>query len=149
MAVTLPTRAAFAYWHTVPTRWSDHDQLGHVNNTRFYTFDEDARLAYFGELWKDDPRFWKDYGFILARLECDFVAQLRHPAQVEIGFRIAGLGGSSFRTEAMMLHGEQVVAVTRGVLVWFDYQVQKPLRIPESVRAQVRARELVAPVESG
>lgn len=148
MAVSLPPRSAFAYWVTVPTRWSDHDQLGHVNNTRFYTFDEDARLAYFGELWKDDPRFWKDYGFILARLECDFIAQLRHPAAVEIGFRIAGLGGSSFRTEAVMFDGERVVAVTRGVLVWFDYQAQKPLRIPDAVRAQVRAREVQPPEEA-
>jgi acyl-CoA thioester hydrolase len=148
MAVSLPPRSAFAYWVKVPTRWSDHDQLGHVNNTRFYTFDEDARLAYFGELWKDDPRFWKDYGFILARLECDFIAQLRHPATVEIGFRIAGLGGSSFRTEAVMFDGERVVAVTRGVLVWFDYQAQKPLRIPDAVRAQVRAREAQPPEEA-
>lgn len=148
MAVTLPERSDFAYWHSVQTRWSDHDQLGHVNNTRFYTFDEDVRLAYFGDLWKDDARFWKDYGFILARLECDFIAQLRHPATVNVGFRIAALGGSSFRTEALMLSGEQVVAVTRGVLVWFDYAAQRPLRIPDTVREQVRQREVRPPSES-
>lgn len=145
MAKTQPSRQSFAYWHAIATRWSDHDQLDHVNNTRFFTFDEDARLGYFADLWKDDPRFWKEYGFILARLECDFVAQLRHPATVDVGFRICRLGGASIGTEAAMFNGEQLVAVTRGVVVWFDYAQQKPMPIPDRVRQAIRAREPIAP----
>lgn len=140
-------KAAFGFWHAIPTRWSDLDLLGHVNNTRFYTFDEDVRLAYFESLWRDDPDFWKTHGFILARLECDFIAQLRHPATVNAGFRITRLGGSSFGTQAAMFEGERLVAVTQGVLVWFDYARQKPMAIPEPFRAAIRAREPVAPEE--
>jgi acyl-CoA thioester hydrolase len=138
-------RSDFGFWHTVPTRWGDHDMLGHVNNTRFYAFDEDARLSYFAHLWDDDPRFWNEYGFILGRLACDFIAQLKHPAQVEIGFRIKRLGGSSMITQAAMYNEAQLVAVTEGVLVWFDYTAQKTAPIPDAVREQIRAREPITP----
>ncbi|MBU0790677.1 MAG: thioesterase family protein [Polycyclovorans sp.] len=138
-------RSHYGFWHAVATRWGDQDPLGHVNNTRFYAFDEDARTAYFGALWGDDPKFWQEYGLILGRLSCDFVAQLKHPATVDIGLRIRRLGSSSLTTEGAMFDGERLVAVTEGVVVWFDYKAQKPARIPDAVRAKVIAREPVTP----
>ena len=147
MSRSLPSRDAFGFWHAIPTRWSDHDRLDHVNNARYFSFDEDARLGYFQDLWRDDPQFWKQYGFILARLGCDFVSQLRHPATVDVGFRVTRLGGASMETESVMLDGDTVVAVTQGVIVWFDYAAQKPMPIPDAVRASIRAREPHAPRE--
>lgn len=140
-------RADFSHVLTIPTRWSDLDMLGHVNNTRFFTFDEDARLSYFEPLMNSDPGFWKEQGLILAHIECDFVAQLHHPAQLSVGLRVAKLGGSSLNTLAAIYNGDKLVAVTRGVIVWFDYIHQKPKKIPESVRQWIRARERVAPEE--
>ena len=138
----------FAFTFRVPTRWSDLDMLGHVNNARFFSFDESARLEYFGELMKGDPTFWRQRGFILARIECDFLAQLHHPAEVDIGFRIARIGRSSMNTIAGMFVGDRPVAVTRGVLVWFSYELQKPQPVPDDVRALIRMREIVTPDES-
>lgn len=140
-----PQRPDFSYWRKIPTRWSDLDMLGHVNNARFFSFDEDARLGYFEALWQGDERFWKDYGFILASLGCDFIAQLHHPAELDVGFRVSKLGRSSMQTLAAMFLGEKLVAVTRGVVVWFNYIEQKPLPIPERVRAMIRAREVIQP----
>jgi acyl-CoA thioester hydrolase len=142
------TQQDFAFFCRVPTRWSDLDMLGHVNNSRFFSFDESARLEYFDELLKGDPTFWKERGFILARIECDFIAQLHHPANVEIGFRIERIGRSSMNTVGGMFVDGKTVAVSRGVLVWFDYQQQKPRPVPDDVRALIRARERVAPDES-
>lgn len=139
------TRAQFAHWVRIPTRWSDLDMLGHVNNARFFGFDEDARLNYFSSLWQNDPRFWKDYGFILANLSLDFIAQLHHPADVEVGFRVSKIGRSSIRTEAGMFTGEKLTAVSRGVVVWFDYAGQKPLPVPPHVRELICKREIIQP----
>jgi acyl-CoA thioester hydrolase len=138
----------FGYYFALPTRWGDLDPLGHVNNSRFFTFDESARLEYFGELMRNDPTFWKVRGFILARIECDFIAQLKHPALVRVGFRIARIGRSSMNTLAGMFVDDRLVAVSRGVLVWFNYERQKPEPVPDDVRALIRAREVVAPDES-
>ena len=137
----------FGHVIEIPTRWSDLDALGHVNNTRFFTFDESARLDYFEELMRDDPRFWKDHGLILASIGADFLAQVHHPATLTAGFRIARMGRSSMQSVAGMFVDGKPVAVTRGVIVWFDYANQKPLPIPEHVRAMIRARERVAPEE--
>ncbi len=135
----------FGFFLELPTRWGDLDPLGHVNNSRFFTFDESARLEYFDELIRNDPGFWKVRGFILARIECDFVAQLKHPALVRVGFRIARIGRSSMNTLAGMFVDDRLVAVSRGVLVWFNYERQQSEAVPDDVRAMILARERIAP----
>lgn len=143
----LPQRGQFAVWRRLEARWGDMDAMGHVNNAKYFTYDESARLDYFAALMKDDPRFWKDYGLILAHIEADFIAQLKPPAQLDIGFRIAKIGKTSLRTEAGMFVGERLIAVTRAIVVWFDYAASKTLPVPDAVRAKIRALETTAPEE--
>jgi acyl-CoA thioester hydrolase len=145
--MTAPQRSDFAFFLKLAARWGDMDALGHVNNAKFFTYDESVRLDYFGALMRDDPKFWNEYGLILAHIEADFVAQLKPPAQLDLGFRIAKVGRTSMTTEAGMFLGEQLVAVTRGVLVWFDYRSNTPLPVPDAVKARIRALEKVAPLE--
>jgi len=145
--MTPPQRSDFAFFLPLVTRWGDMDALGHVNNTKFFTYDESGRLEYFQRLMKDDPKFWKDYGMILAHIQADFLAQLKPPAELAIGFRITKFGRTSLRTEAAMFLGGEVVAITRAVIVWFDYRAGKPLPLPETVKAKVRALEKVPPEE--
>ncbi|HWU69590.1 MAG TPA: thioesterase family protein [Stenotrophobium sp.] len=137
----------FAYVVRMPTRWADLDMLGHVNNTKFFTYDETARLSYFDEWMQRSPRFWKEDGMILAHIECDFLAQLHHPAELAIGFRVAKIGRSSLNTLGGIFNGETLVATTRGVAVWYDYTRQKPQPVPEAVREWIRQREVIKPDE--
>lgn len=143
-----PTQDAFGYFHELPTRWSDCDMLGHINNARYFTFDESARLAYFDELIGGSGEFWKRSGFILARIECDFISQVHHPALVKFGFRIRRIGRSSMDTEGGMFIDGRLAAITRGVLVWFDYQNNRSTPVPDAARAFIRAREKVTPDEN-
>lgn len=133
--------------HRMPlsVRWGDADMLGHVNNAKFFTYDENSRIEYFQALGKDDPRMWKDYGLILASIGCDFIAQVHYPAELMIGTRITRIGRSSMNTLSGMFIGEQLVAAVRGTVVWFDYVNQKALPVPEHVRAFIAAREIIAP----
>ena len=143
--MTPPKRSDFAFFLKLATRWGDMDALGHVNNAKFFTYDESVRLDYFRRLMRDDPKFWNDYGLILAHIEADFVAQLKPPAELDLGFRIARLGRTSLSTEAGMFLGDTLVAVTRGVLVWFDYKAGAPLPLPDDVKARIRAFEKITP----
>lgn len=143
-----PTLAGYAHRIQLAVRWGDMDALGHINNVKFFTYDEQVRLQYFDAIAAVVPDFWKGSGIILAKLGCDFVGQLRYPATLDIGFRISRLGRSSLDTEAAMFEGERLIAVSRGTLVWFDYTRQKSLPIPETVRALIRGREVIAPLES-
>lgn len=136
----------FGHVVRIPTRWSDLDALGHVNNTKFFTFDEDVRLSYFKEQL-DKPGFWKEQGIILANISADFIAQLHHPAALQAGFRVISIGRSSLKTVAGIFNGDKLVAVTRGTIVWFDYINQKSMAVPEDVRQWIRGREKIAPLE--
>lgn len=144
--MTAPQRSDYAFFLKLATRWGDMDALGHVNNAKFFTYDESVRLDYFTALMRDDPKFWQDYGLILAHIEADFIAQLKPPAELDLGFRIAKVGRTSMTTEAGMFRGDQLIAVTRGVLVWFDYRSNTPLPVPEAVKAKIRAFEKVPPL---
>lgn len=145
--MTLPKRSDYAFFLPLTPRWGDVDMLGHVNNTKFFTYDECARLAYFDRLMQNDPKFWKEYGLILAHIGADFLAQLKLPAELRIGFRISKIGRSSLKTEAAMFRGEEAVAVTRGVVVWFDYAKNQALPVPDAVRTRIRDQETLKPEE--
>lgn len=145
--MTPPKRKDFTFFLPLTPRWGDLDMLGHVNNTKFFTYDESARLDYFGQLMKDDPKFWREYGLILAHIEADFLAQLKLPAELQIGFRITKIGRSSLKTEAAMFRGDEAVAITRGVVVWFDYVKNQTLPLPDPVRSRILSFETVKPEE--
>ncbi len=145
--MTAPKRSDYSFFLKLTPRWGDMDALGHVNNVKFFTYDESVRLEYFQALMKDDPKFWNEYGLILAHIEADFLAQLKLPAELELGFRITKMGRTSLKTEAGMFRGDELVAITRGVLVWFDYRSNTPLPLPDAVRAKIRSGAVIAPEE--
>ena len=138
----------FAHQIVIPVRWGDMDAMGHVNNARIVTYGESGRIAYFDELAASDKTFWNDHGMILAHVGVDFVAQLRYPATLAIGTRAAKLGRSSLHMLTVIFSEGSVVAIVKGVIVWFDYVNQKAMPIPDHVRQMIRGRERVAPEET-
>jgi acyl-CoA thioester hydrolase len=145
--VSTPRREDFRQFIPMTVRWGDMDALGHVNNVQYFRYGESGRIAYFHALEQEDPRFWKDYGIILASMGCDFLAQVHYPAELEIGTRVTRIGRSSLGMQSAIFQDGKVVAVLQGVLAWFDYATQKTLPVPQHVRAWIRGREAVAPEE--
>lgn len=136
--------AAVPHRVRIPVRWGDMDALGHVNNARFFTYDEDVRLGFFSELMAGDKQFWTEYGLILAHIASDFVAQLRAPTELDVHYGLSRIGGKSFETRALMHDGDTLVARTRAVVVWYDYRQQSTLAIPDGVRARLQSYLLPA-----
>lgn len=122
------------------------DVVGHVNNARYLTYDESSRIEYFARMLGGNQT-WKGQGIILARIACDFIAQLKHPAEVDAAIRITRIGRSSLNTEGGIFVGENCMARTQGVLVWFDYAAQASCPVPESLRAAIREFEILKPEE--
>lgn len=143
-----PARADFTHCTPLVVRWGDMDSLGHVNNAKFFTYDEQARLEYFKAFETVVPEMWTAQGLILAKLGCDFLQQLHYPATLDVMFRIVRFGRSSMETESALFEGERLVAVLKGVVVWFDYRQQKSAAIPDAVKALIREREATAPIET-
>jgi acyl-CoA thioester hydrolase len=117
------------------------DALGHVNNARYFTWFESARMALFERLGlagSGRPTL----GPILAHARCDFLAPVRYPAEVEVGARIRELGTTSFVMEYAAVCTDAPgtpVAQGEGVVVLIDYTSGAKVPIPAALRAALEA----------
>jgi acyl-CoA thioester hydrolase len=130
--------------HRVQVRFNDCDPLGHANNALYLTYLEQARFA----LWRAQLGFVaraaaspgpRGVGFILARAEVDFRAQVRYGDELDVCVRLAGVGRSSFTYEYEIVDAAagHVVAAARTVQVRFDYDAEKPVPIDDETRARL------------
>jgi acyl-CoA thioester hydrolase len=80
-------------------------------------------------------------GPIVASITCNYRRQVLYPDRIRVGTRIAELG----RTSMILAHAvysdshRALVADGRTVVVFFDFQRQRPTRIPPEIR------EILAP----
>lgn len=139
--------------HRLTVRFRDCDPLGHVNHAVYLTYCEQARFM----LWRSQLDFVVRPsaalraggeagrpGFILARAEVDYRAQVRYGDELEVRLSLERIGRTSF-TYTYDLHDvttNLLVAHASTVLVLFDYCQQKPVPIDEALRAK-----LATPVE--
>ena len=122
----------------IQVRFNDTDMLGHLNNTSYALYAEQGRVAFMDE-FRAAGALPEGVFVILARLELDFLRQVRYGDHVHVLTRVARVGRTSV-TLAQEIYGEdQLAARAVSVVVVFDYSVQKPVPIPE------RARELLEP----
>jgi acyl-CoA thioester hydrolase len=119
-------------------RWSDMDAFGHVNNTTFFTYLEEARVdLLFVHAGEAIARDRLSSGIVVARHEIDYKAPLVfRPDPVPIDVWVSRLGNSSFevRYEILDDHGP-VYAEAATVLVPFDVDAARPRRVSDEERA--------------
>lgn len=107
------------YTHSTTVRFGDTDAMGHVNNAKFATYLEDARVGFFRETTRDTVSL---AGLILARTEIDFVRPIFFgPEPVETDVWVEHVGTKSFRLGAEMRQSGQVVGRAVAILVAYDY----------------------------
>jgi acyl-CoA thioester hydrolase len=124
---------------TLPVLWGDQDAFGHVNNTYCIRWFESARVAYLEQIGVGARVTPQHVGPILAAVTCNYRKQINYPDRVTIGAKITRLGNSSF-TMAHAIWSEQQQAVTTDgdcVVVTFDYQAQKSVRVPDELREAI------------
>lgn len=118
-----------------PIRWGDMDAQGHVNNTVYFRYMEQARIE-----WLD--RFdWlakqHAYTIMIVNAACTFLAPLTYPATVETRVFAAPPGRSSVETwyELRVAGEESLCAEGRAKLVWVDAASGKSCPLPDDLRA--------------
>ena len=126
-------------WFVVPWQviFRDVDAFGHVNNAVYLTYFEWARAQLWFSLTGGSAP--TDIGFIVARAECDFLAQIGME-RIDIRVRIGEMRNTSFDThyEIRKLNGGVLAATGKVVVVLFDWKLQRSMRIPDALRAQIR-----------
>ena len=118
----------------IAIRWGDMDAMGHVNNTVYFRFMEQARISWFDALVPDGEA-WKSTGIVVANASCNFKRAMNYPGTVEVKVYTEPPGGSSVATYYEMLIDGELYADGAATVVFVDPEKQKPMRIPERVRS--------------
>ncbi|HRA56997.1 MAG TPA: thioesterase family protein [Thermomonas sp.] len=114
-------------------RWSDLDAFNHINNARYLTFLEQARIEWFatiGEDWVTDTA-----APVVASATLNFKRPIEYPADVHVELFTERLGNSS------VVIGHRIVAADgtlhcdgHVVAVWVERRSGKPTPLPPAVR---------------
>ena len=91
--IDLTDRDNFAYFTNVTTRYSDQDELGHINNCSYVAYVEAGRVQFLGGLL--DANRHPGIDLILARVTVNYLRESHYPGLMEVGSRILRLGHKS------------------------------------------------------
>ena len=112
-------------------RFGDTDALGHINNAVYASYSELGRIDFIERL--NLPAG----GFILARLAIDFRRQVLLGDSCHITTEVLSLGNTSFTMRQVLYANDQLAAEFEAVVVWFDYELNRPVRVPDEVRMRL------------
>jgi acyl-CoA thioester hydrolase len=119
----------------IAIRWGDMDAMGHVNNTVYFRYMEQARIAWFETLGvRPDPL---GTGPVIINASCTFLKQLIYPGDVEVKMYAGKAGRSSFETWLEMTPSydlDTVYAEGQAKVVWIDFTQEKSVPVPDNIR---------------
>jgi acyl-CoA thioester hydrolase len=120
----------------LPVQWGDQDAFGHVNNTVHLRWFESARIAYLERGGLSHLMNSTALGVIVASVTCHYRRQITYPDTISVSARVGRLGRSSMTIEHLVMsHAQGVIAADgESVVVVFDYQAQRPRRIPAEMQ---------------
>jgi acyl-CoA thioester hydrolase len=129
----------FRYYHPIEVRYGDLDPQGHVNNARYLTYMEQARIAYIHHLGLWQGGSFMDIGIILADVQVTFLAPILFGEQTKVWLRVTRLGNKSITAEYLLEGAKtgQKYATGLTVLVAYDYRKNQSIPIPENWRKTI------------
>jgi acyl-CoA thioester hydrolase len=137
----------YRFYHPIEVRYGDLDPQGHVNNARFFTYIEQARIAYIHQLGLWDGGSFTDIGIILAEARLTFKAPILWGQPIQVGVRVARLGNKSFDVIYTIedIKTGQELATGSTVQVAYNYQTSQTISIPENWRETITQFEGLQP----
>ncbi|MCP4238239.1 MAG: acyl-CoA thioesterase [Aestuariibacter sp.] len=102
--------------------WGDMDAFAHVNNTVYFRYFEDCRMAYFDKIGVREYMAEKNIGPILASTHCNFKLPLEYPDQIHIAARSTILSAKKFTMEYAVYSDcfDGIAAEGEGLIVYYD-----------------------------
>ena len=77
-----------AHVERIPIRWGDMDAMGHVNNTVYFRYMEQARISWFERLVPEDE-VWQSTGIVIVNASCNYKRPITYPGTVEVRLMVA------------------------------------------------------------
>jgi acyl-CoA thioester hydrolase len=137
------TRAAYAHFQTIPTRWMDNDVYGHVNNVQYYSYFDTVVNQWLIERGLLDYLHSEVIGLVI-ETSCAYFRPIAFPDAIQAGLRVAHLGNSSIRYEVGLFRNDEDMVAAAGhfVHVYVDRAANRPVRVPEAMRTALAALQI-------
>jgi acyl-CoA thioester hydrolase len=115
-------------------RWSDMDAYGHVNNARFLTLYEEARVAlvFTGARAAGLTSF--EAGIVISRHEIDYLRPVDYGDRARIELWISDIRFSRFVVDYEFFADDLLAGRARSVCVPFDLAAGRPRRLSDAER---------------
>ncbi len=125
-------------------RWGDMDGLGHVNNTVYFRYMEQARIEWVYTL---QARVDADDGTgpVIVNASCTFREPLVYPGEVEVRMYLAEPGRTSVGSYYEIRMNGRAYADGSAKIVWVDRATGRSVPLPERVMAPLRSLEARGP----
>jgi acyl-CoA thioester hydrolase len=138
-------KAKYVFTMKLDIRWSDMDEMRHVNNAVYLTYFEQARVYYFQEACQWD---WKEIGVILASAHVDYLRPVVFPNPTHVYVRTSKIGNKSFDLNYLItseVNGtEEMTTTGYTTMVLFDYATNRSVLIPDYLRSRIKEYETEA-----
>ena len=122
------------FTYDAAVRWSDMDAYGHVNNARFLTLYEEARVAMFFVGARAQGLTSFEDGIVIARHEIDYLRPVDYGDPVRIELWISDLRAASFTVAYELFDGDLLASRARSVCVPYNLAEGFPRRLTASER---------------
>ncbi|MCU0353977.1 MAG: acyl-CoA thioesterase [Cytophagales bacterium] len=134
----------FRFRWRIQMRWSDMDEMKHVNNAVYLTYFEEGRLRYLHQTLSIPYRD-VDTRMIIARNTVDYIVPLFFTDEPYLYLRCVRIGNKSFELEQLIVNekDDQRKLIARGstVMVTYNYKQNQSVPVPDSWREQFLQHE--------
>ena len=110
------------------------DALGHVNNTVYFRYMEQARIEWL-HAHRGEGSHASGTGPVIVNASCTFLKPLVYPGDVEVRMYLGEAGRSSVATHYELDAGGVRAAEGAAKMVWIDLATGRSVALPESLRA--------------
>ena len=111
------------------------DAFGHVNNTVYFRFMEQARIEW---LVAQDPQYMATNGeesSVIANASCDFLLPLVYPGELEVRMFAGKPGRTSIGTYYEIWHDGRKFAEGASRIVWIKRSTGRSTPLPGAIKA--------------
>lgn len=119
----------------LPIRWGDMDGMGHVNNTVYFRYMEQARIEWFESLGYNTGQNARE-GPVIVNASCTFLVPLVYPGNIEVRMYLGQPGRSSLPThyELRLAGSDTLYAHGDAKVVWIDPASGRSISLPDNMR---------------
>jgi acyl-CoA thioester hydrolase len=130
----------YNFFHPTEVRYGDLDPQGHVNNAKYLTYFEQARIYYLVKLglFSKDQSFM-EVGLIVADIHITYHSTTHYGDEIKVGVKTTKIGNKSLTVAQCVMDANTGTVMASGtiIMVTFDYAGQKTIPVPQDWKKKI------------